>query len=36
MVMEAIKMTKTDLTVYFGIFINDDDTVYTRQRDEIK
>ncbi|KAG8934950.1 hypothetical protein FRC02_008932 [Tulasnella sp. 418] len=36
LVMEAIKQTKTDLTVYMGIYINDDDTVYTRQRDEVK
>lgn len=34
--MDAIQQTKTNLSVYIGIYISEDDTVYTRQRDETK
>lgn len=36
LVLDAIQQTKTDLSVYVGIYINDDDTVYARQRDAVQ
>ncbi|KAG9050181.1 hypothetical protein FS837_007079 [Tulasnella sp. UAMH 9824] len=36
LVLDAIQQTKTDLSVYMGIYINNDDTVYTRQRDAVQ
>ncbi|KAG9102424.1 hypothetical protein FS749_000014 [Ceratobasidium sp. UAMH 11750] len=36
LVLQAIKDTKVNLEVFVGIYVNDDDTAYTRQRDLIK
>ncbi|KAG8951266.1 hypothetical protein FRC04_006505 [Tulasnella sp. 424] len=36
LVLDAIQQTKTDLSVYIGIYIDNDDTVYTRQRDAVQ
>lgn len=36
LVLDAIAQTKVDMTVYLGIYINDNDTVYERQRDLTK
>lgn len=36
LVMDAIQQTKVNLSVYIGIYISEDDTVYQRQRDETK
>ncbi|KAJ1305130.1 hypothetical protein OPQ81_000167 [Rhizoctonia solani] len=36
LVLQAIQDTKVNLEVFVGIYVNDDDTAYTRQRDLIK
>ncbi|CAE6332958.1 unnamed protein product, partial [Rhizoctonia solani] len=36
LVLQAIQDTKVDLEVFVGIYVNEDDTAYTRQRDLIK
>ncbi|KAG8908360.1 hypothetical protein FRB99_007287 [Tulasnella sp. 403] len=36
LVLDAIQQTKTNLSVYIGIYIDNDDTVYARQRDATK
>ncbi|KDQ19321.1 glycoside hydrolase family 17 protein [Botryobasidium botryosum FD-172 SS1] len=36
LVLQAIQDTKVDMQVYLGIFVDDTDTVYTRQRDAVK
>lgn len=36
LVLDAIQQTKTNLSVYIGIYIDNDDTVYTRQRDAVQ
>ncbi|KAL5634135.1 hypothetical protein ACGC1H_006086 [Rhizoctonia solani] len=36
LVLQAIKDTKVNLEVFVGIYVNEDDTAYTRQRDTIK
>jgi len=34
LVMDAISQTKVNLSIYIGIYVDNNDTVYTRQRDE--
>jgi len=36
LVLQAVQDTKVNLEVFVGIYINEDDTAYTRQRDLIK
>ncbi|KAG8764130.1 hypothetical protein FRC11_004618 [Ceratobasidium sp. 423] len=36
LVLQAIQDTKVNLEVFVGIYVNEDDTAYTRQRDLIK
>ncbi|KAF8606598.1 glycoside hydrolase [Ceratobasidium sp. AG-I] len=36
LVLQAVQDTKVNLEVFVGIYVNDDDTAYTRQRDLIK
>jgi len=36
LVLQAIQDTKVDMQVFLGIFVDDTDTVYTRQRDAVK